>query len=74
MKEISAEQRFSVPVNNFAISPSDDEYTLMYSADGVDFTAWTQSTPANEVLVVNNFPKNMVFYLSGNTSDVVITY
>ena len=46
----------------------------MYSANGNGFIAWEEATPANEVLVVNDIAKGMVFYLSGNTDTVEITY
>ena len=72
--EITNEKRFSVPAHSFAVSPSESGYTLMYSANGEGFTAWSEATPANEVLVVNDIAKGMVFYLSGNTSTVEITY
>ena len=72
--QIENEKRFSVPAHSFAVSPSESGYTLMYSANGNGFTAWSEATPANEVLVVNDVARGMVFYLSGNTSTVEITY
>lgn len=72
--QITGEKPFGVPAHSFAVSPSQSGYTLMYSANGNGFTAWEEATPANEVLVVNDIAKNMVFYLSGNTDTVEITW
>lgn len=72
---ISGETPFQVLAHSFAVSPSEVAYTLMYSSDGYDYTAYPDQTPANEVLVVNDIAKNMYFYLSGNTSSAItITY
>lgn len=72
--EIIGEKPFSIPAHSFSVSPSESGYTLLYSADGTAYTAWSEATPANEVLVVNSIAKGMVFILSGNTSTVNITY
>jgi hypothetical protein len=46
----------------------------MYSADGYNYTAWSEATPANETLVVNSIANGMFFYFSGNTSTVTVVY
>lgn len=71
---ISGEQPFSVLAHSFAVGQTSSGYTLMYSAGDGKFTAWEEDTPAEETLVVNNIAKGMVFYLSGNTDDVIIKY
>lgn len=70
---ITGEQPFSVLAHSFSVY-SDDAYTLNYSADGVHYTAWEESTPAGETLVVNGVAKSMYFYLDGNNSDATIIY
>ena len=71
---ISGETPFQVLAHSFAVSPSEQTYTLCYSSDGYEYTGYADKTPANEVLVVNDIAKGMYFYLSGNTSEVTITY
>ena len=70
---INGEAHFSVLAHSFSVY-SDDAYTLNYSADGINFTAWDAATPAGETLIVNGVAKGMYFYLEGNTTDAVITY
>lgn len=72
--KIENENAFSVPANSFAVSASEQSYTLHYSVDGESFTAWEEATPANEVLVVNGVARGMIFKLVGNQSIVYITY
>lgn len=72
--KIQGEQKFSVPENSFSVSPSAEGYTLEYSADGVDFTEYTEATPADEVLIVYGVSKHMTFKLKGNESEVFIQY
>lgn len=72
--KIQGEQIFGIPTNYFGISPSESGYTLEYSADGKNFTAWTQETPAGENAFVCHVPKGSSFRLSGNSGDVYIQY
>ena len=72
--KITGEQPFQVLATSFAVSPSAEGYTLNYSANGVEYTAWEEATSANEVLVVNGVAKLMYFKLVGNASDVDINY
>lgn len=71
---ITGEKAFSVPTRSFAVSPSNEGYTLNYSADGVSYTAYTTATPANEVLIVNGVPKGMIYKLVGNQSELTVTF
>lgn len=73
-KQITGEQSFSPLAHSFGVSPSTSGYTLAYSADGVNYTLYEESTPANETLIVNGVPKGFYFRLAGNTSDVTINY
>lgn len=72
-KIITGEQPFQVMAHSFSVY-SDDAYTLNYSADGENYTAWGESTPAGETLIVNGVAKNMYFYLEGNTANATITF
>lgn len=71
---ITGEQPFSVPTRSFAVSPSSEGFTLNYSADGVSYTAYSSSTPANETLIVNGVPKSLVYKLVGNQSELTVTF
>lgn len=72
-KTINNEDVFQIMAHSMTIGYSDSGYTLMYGC-GNDFTAYTDSTPANEVCIVNGFAKGTYFYLSGNTGSVIIEY
>jgi hypothetical protein len=74
-KEVIGEAPFQIlNSHSFSVSNSESGYTLMYSTDGREYTAWSEATPANECLVVNSIANGMFFYLSGNTSTVTIVY
>lgn len=72
--KIKGEQPFQVLAHSFAATPSAEGYTLNYSANGEEYTAWEEATPANETLVVNGVAKLMYFKLVGNQSDVEINF
>lgn len=65
---------FGIPTESFAVSPSSTGYTLNYSADGQNFTAWEEDVPAGEVLVVNGFAHGMGFKLEGNVGEVFVQF
>ena len=73
-KVVSGETPFQIMAHSCAISPSEQGYTLQYSANGVDYTSWDEATPANENLIVNGLAYGTFLRLSGNTSEVVINY
>lgn len=73
MLKITGEEVFSVPSNNFSISPSTSTYTFNYSVDGINFKPWPIPT-TNDIVIVNHVPKNMAFKLAGNTQEVFINY
>lgn len=65
---------FQVEGHSFAISASGQGYVLNYSADGTNYTAWAEATPANEEAFVINVPRGAFFKLVGNTDIVNVTY
>lgn len=71
--KINAEMPFQVLAHSFGVY-SEDAYTLNYSVDGINYTAYEEGTPAGEVLFVNGVPKNAFFKLMGNTSQAKIIY
>ena len=73
-KIITGEEPFQVLAHSFAVSPSNEGYTLNYSANGTDWTAYDDATPGGENLIVNGIAKGMFFKLAGNNSEVVINY
>lgn len=72
--KINGEQPFQILAHSFGVSPAEASYTLQYSADGFDYTDWTENTPAEENLFVINVPKFSFFKLKGNTGEVTICY
>lgn len=71
---ISGEDAFQVLAHSFSVSPSNEGYTLNYSANGTDWTAYDEATPSGENLIVNGIAKGMWFKLEGNASNVEIIY
>lgn len=72
--KVKGEESFQILAHSFAVTPSNEGYTLQYSATGEDFTDWVDPVPANETLVVNGCAKLMYFKLKGNNSDVEINF
>jgi len=72
--KVSGENTFNVPTNSFAISPSNEGYTLQYSADGVNWSDYSDATESGVTAIVNFAPKGLMYKLSGNTSEVYIQY
>lgn len=72
--KVIGEQVFQVEAPNFAISPSESGYTLNYSADGVNFTAWDEITDANKTQVVAGAACGMFYKLVDNVSEVTICF
>lgn len=72
---ISRETPFLVNSRNFEIGFSSTGYTLEFSVDGENYTAWPEETPANETCMVNGVTSGGYFRLKGNGDDkVVILY
>lgn len=73
VKTIKGEAPFQVLSTAFAVH-ADVEFTLQYSADGINFTDWSEATPQGETCVVNNVANGMYFKLKNNTGNATITY
>ena len=73
VKIIKGEEPFQVLSTAFAVH-ADVEFTLQYSADGKNFTDWSEATPQGETCVVNNVANGMYFKLKNNTGNATITY
>jgi len=73
-KIISGEERFQVLANEFTLGPSRENMILMYSADGVNYTAWEEVVPAGENLVVNMAVNGMWYYMKGNNTRLTLKY
>lgn len=71
---ISGEQAFQVLSHSFSVSPSNEGYVLLYSANGTEWTEFEEEVPADETLVVNGCAFGQYFKLSGNESDVQVIY
>jgi|GEM_PF-4477773 len=54
---VSGEKPFRVNANAFCIGQTTKGYTLNYSADGKNFTAWSEATGSGVDQVVNNMAK-----------------
>lgn len=72
--KIKGEAPFQVLSHSFIVSPSNEGYTMNYSADGENWTAWSASTPASENLIVNGVAWGTYIKLAGNNSDVKVSY
>ena len=69
---INKEEPFQVGAPIFCIGQTAEGYTLNYSVDGTNWTAWEEMTAAETDTVVTNAAASMYFKLAGNTSDGVI--
>ena len=73
-KIVNGEERFQIMANSFAAGPSKEGYTLMYSADDLNYTSWPERVPAGENLVLNGASQGMFFYLKGNKTRIKLTF
>lgn len=73
-KIVSGANGFQVLAHSFSLSPSTEGYTLAYSADGINYTNYSEAVPANETLIVNGIAKAMYFKCVGNQTNLVLTY
>lgn len=72
--QISGEKPFQVLAHSFSVSPSNENYTLQYSANGTEWTSFDTEVPAAENLVVVNCAFGQYIKLSGNNSEVTVIY
>ncbi len=73
-KIIQGETPFQVDAHSFSVSPSSSGYVLQYSADGENYSSYSEEVPANETLICNGVAFNQYIRLSGNTDTVTIIY
>ena len=71
-KQITAEEIFRCNASRMAIGPSVAGYTLNYSVDGQNWTAYGEQVPAGEQCVVDGVVPSMYFKLAGNTDNVTV--
>lgn len=69
--KVSGETPFQVATSRFCIGQTSEGYTLNYSTDGVNWTAWTDGTLAEVDQVVVDAPQGLYFKLAGNVDDNV---
>ena len=73
VKTIEGEEVFQTINGNFSVTPSNEGYTIAYSADGREFTEWIEPTPAGETLIVTGIPLIPIYWrLNGNNTAVKI--
>ena len=72
--QISGDKPFQVLAHSFSVSPSQDGYTLQYSANGTEWTDYEEPVPADETLVVNDCAFGQYIRLDGNNSEVTVIY
>lgn len=73
INKIQGEAPFQVLATNFSISPSEQDYTLQISADGVNFSdLFTVSAGATKM--VTNVANGSYYRLKNNESDVEINW
>ena len=72
--KISGETPVQIQAHSFVVSQSESGYTLNYSGDGINWTAYTEDTPANEDLIVNGIAFGTFIKLVGNTGEVEIRF
>lgn len=71
---ISGEQPWQVLSHSAVLSPSSEGYTLQFSANGIDYTDYPETVPANESLMVCNCAKFTYFRCKGNQSIIDINF
>lgn len=74
MALVKKDAPFSCIKSSFAISPSNEGYTLNYSVDGKDWTPYDEPTPSGVTAIVNFGIPNMKYKLVGNQTDVFIQF
>lgn len=72
--KVKGEKPFSVVSDSFAISPSNEGYTLQYSVEGTQWTSYEEEVPSGEVLVVAKTSKELFYRCLGNASDLTVKF
>ena len=71
-KKVNKAEPFQIPADKFIIGASASGYTLNYSADGINWTAWDEATTSNTNQVVVGIPINTYIKLVGNNTDNIL--
>lgn len=71
---ISGENGVQVQAHSCIIGPSNEGYTLNYSADGINWTEYDEAVPEGENLIINGMAWGTYIMLVGNQSDVTINW
>ena len=70
--KVNKEEVFRCYGSTMAIAATSVGYTLNYSVDGENWTAYEEAVPASENLIVTDMVQGMYFKLVGNADDNVI--
>lgn len=73
-KIIKGEEKFQVLATEFVLGPSNQEYYLYYSADGINYTKWEDKVPAKETLIVNQAVCGMWYYCKYNQTKLLLKW
>ena len=63
--KIESDAQVQVLSHSFTVSPSQNAYTLSYSADGESWTDYEEEVPESEVLIVNGVAFCQYIWLNG---------
>ena len=74
VKVIKGSEPFQINAHSFIAGPSSTEYTFSYSADGINYTPYTEKTPAGETLNVFGVAFGSYCKLDGATGEIIIRY
>lgn len=74
VKVIKGSEPFQVNAHSFIAGPSTTEYTFSYSADGINYTPYSEKTPAGETLNVFGVAFGSYCKLDGATGEIIIRY
>lgn len=66
-QKIESNPSFQVLSHSFSVSPSSQEYTLQYSANGIDWSDFEGTIPADENLIVVDCAYGQFIRLDGYT-------
>lgn len=72
--KVSGETAFQVMSHSLIIGPSESGYSLAYSADGENFTEYSEPVPAGQNCIVNGVAFGTYIMLSGNTGEVSVSF
>ena len=65
---------FQINAHSVIAGHSETEYTFSYSADGINYTPYSEKTPAGETLNVFGLAFGSYCKLDGATGEIIIRY